>query len=357
LALASKSAGAVAVRHFPVGTGDLASAYADAHGIEQREAAEALATRTRFSIGRQWPHPAQSNAMTTSGAALAPVLARLSSEISATTDYFEFQRLAGRSPQLRLSVPGSRIAGFANWLSDMLQINVSSEEPALSAPRVLNFLEGMRGGLLKIGNHQFDFAGGRFVLSSNQPATAGAGQSLATRWKSASSQPATVQMIKPYFMAVVGVALVLLAATAGYYYVLAPIEQDSQTSANIYAATLSRMVRIRTDAPTAAEPTLWAKDLLAVGAAMPYDIKLKRIALVAGSPGLGTTLEISGTLPKNGNENLQLIGRFMSRLSASAALRRRVREVGFAGIGEDDTKDSKDTVFKIVGKVPSGSSP
>ena len=96
---------------------------------------------------------------------------------------------------------------------------------------------------------------------------------------------------------------------------------------------------------------------MAVGAAMPYDMKLQRIALVAGSASAGATLQVSGSLPKNASENLQLIGRFMSHLSASAALRRRLSEVDFAGIGGDDFKDSNETVFKIVGKVVPGSRP
>ena len=52
---------------------------------------------------------------------------------------------------------------------------------------------------------------------------------------------------------------------------------------------------------------------------MPYDMKLKRIALVTGAGTAGTTFEISGTLPRDGKDNLQLIGRFITRLTKSPA--------------------------------------
>ena len=101
--------------------------------------------------------------------ALAPVLNSLSGEIAATADYFEFQRLAGRAPDLQLSMLGARIAGFANWLGDMLQVDVTdapSGRTCAAASPALNLLEGMRTGLLKIGNQHFDFVGGRFVPSA-----------------------------------------------------------------------------------------------------------------------------------------------------------------------------------------------
>ncbi|HSS12792.1 MAG TPA: hypothetical protein VLL04_02790, partial [Rhizomicrobium sp.] len=199
LALANDSAGAVAVRQLPVGTAHLTEAYARAHGIESHEAAEALAARTRLSIGKEWPLPAGAPAAHTGTAmALLPMLEKLTGEIATTGDYFEFQRLAGRAGELTLSHLGARIAGFAGWLSDMLQIGVTdAERRQPDKPPVLNLLEGMRTGLLKIGNQHYDFSGGRFVLSGSQPSDA-ARQSVAARWKSASSQPVTVAMLKPF---------------------------------------------------------------------------------------------------------------------------------------------------------------
>jgi hypothetical protein len=285
------------------------------------------------------------------------LLERLSGEIGTTADYFEFQRLAGRALRLRLFLLGSRIAGFTDWLSDMLQIGVTADEPLSPAPRVLNLLEGMRSGLLKIGNQHFDFVDGHFVLAANQSVGAATGQSVAAKWKSASSQPVTVATLKPFLAPVAMAALVLTAAVAGYTYVLVPIDQENQVSASLYTATLARVTRSGPATPVTSEPVLWAKDLMTIGAAMPYDMKLKRIALVAGPPTTGTTLEVSGILPKAGSYNLQLIGRFMGRLTNSAALHRRLSEVDFDGVGEDDNKDSGDTAFKIVGKVLAGSRP
>src|SRR6185312_7848415 len=200
LALTNDAAGAVAVRQLPVGTASLAEAYAKAHGIEVPHAAEALASRSRLSIGQVWPLPPGTPAAHTgTHMALAPMLEKLTGEIAATGDYFEFQRLAGRAGELRVSQLGARIAGFAGWLSDMLQVGVSDADLSPDKTPALNLLEGMRTGLLKIGHQHYDFIGGRFVLSASQPGTAG-NRTVAEKWKSASSQPITLDVIKPFAM-------------------------------------------------------------------------------------------------------------------------------------------------------------
>ena len=370
LALTNDAAGAVAVRQLPVGTANLAEGYAKVHGIDVPLAAEALASRARLTIGQVWPLPPGTPAAHTgTHLALAPMLEKLTGEIAATGDYFEFQRLAGRAGELRLSQLGARIAGFAGWLSDMLQIGVADAELSSrdKAP-ALNLLEGMRTGLLKIGHQHYDFVGGRFVLSANQPGNA-ANQSVAARWKSASSQPITLDVLKPFAMplAAGGAGLAALAAT--WLFLLAPIQQESATAANLYGNTLTRIAQANVHAAKpAAEPVLWARDMMAVGSAMPYDMKLKRLALVQGTGTAGPSFELEGTLPKGGADNLQLIGRFMKRLTASQALRRRFTEVNFGGTTESQTqngeaaggavKDDSDAVFKLVAKVaPAGTTP
>jgi hypothetical protein len=357
LSLTNNSAGAVAVRHLPMGTADLTAAYAAMHGIDDKEAGTALALRPRLTIGKEWPAPANapSNFVGTH-MALVPILERLSGEVTATADYFEFQRLAGRAPDLQLSVLGSRIAGFSDWLSDMLHIGVSDagSEPQAAAAPALNLLEGMRTGLLKMGNQHYDFIGGRFVPSASSPAGSA---SAAAKWKSASSQQVALNDLKPFAAPIAAAAIFMLAVGGAYAFVLAPMDQESQTSLNLYSGMLSRMDQAKPHSVPVGEPVLWARDLMSVGAAMPYDMKLKRIALVSGAGSVGTTLEVSGTLPREGKDNLQLIGRFMTRVSASPALRRRLTEVTFAGAGQADSKDSEDTVFKIVGKVAVGPKP
>ena len=354
LALANDAAGAVAVRQLPIGTAHLTDAYARVHGIEAHEAAEALAVRTRLSIGKEWPLPAGTPAAHTGTAmALMPMLEKLTGEIATTGDYFEFQRLAGRAGELRLSHLGARISGFAGWLSDMLQVGViDAERRAPDKPPALNLLEGMRTGLLKIGNQHYDFSGGRFVLSGSQPSDA-AHQSVAARWKSASSQPVTLEMLKPFAMPLAAASLALTVLVSSYIFLLAPIEQRGATAANLYSNTLTRIAQAssRGPKPVAAEPVLWARDMMALAAMMPYDMKLKRLALVEGAGTAGATFELSGTLPKGDADNLQLIGRFMKRLAASPGLRRRFTEINFAGAGESDAKDSDESLFRIVAKV------
>jgi hypothetical protein len=370
LALTNDAAGAVAIRQLPVGTASLAEAYAKVHGIEVPHAAEALASRARLSIGQTWPLPSGTPAAHTgTHLALAPMLEKLTGEIAATGDYFEFQRLAGRAGELRLSQLGARIAGFAGWLSDMLQIGVADVELSCRAKApMLNLLEGMRGGLLKIGHQHYDFVGGRFVLSANQPGNA-ASQSVAERWKSASSQPITLEVLKPFAMPAAAAAGMLVMVACTWLFLLAPIQQENATAANLYGNTLTRIAQANVHAATTAtEPVLWARDMMTVGAAMPYDMKLKRLALVQGTGTTGPSFELEGALPKGGADNLQLIGRFMKRLSASQALRRRFNEVSFGGAAENQTqngevaqadlKDGGEAVFKLVARVaPAGGTP
>lgn len=357
LALANDAAGAVAVRQLPVGTASLTEAYARMHGIEPQDAAAALAARARLALGKEWPLPADAPAAQTgTHLALMPVLEKLAGEIAATGDYFEFQRLAGRAGELRLSQLGARIAGFAGWLSDMLQIDVADAGQALGKTPVLNLLEGMRTGLLKIGNQHYDFADGRFVLSANQPGGP-ANRSVAAKWKSASSQPVTLEMFKPFAAPLAGMGLALVLLAGAYVFLLAPIEQENATAANLYANTLTRIAQANVHAAKpVAEPALWARDMMAVSAAMPYDMKLKRLALVQGTGTAGASFELDGTLPKDGADNLQLIGRFMNRLSASSALRRRFTEINFGGAGENqakagETSDDGESAFKVIAKV------
>jgi hypothetical protein len=293
--------------------------------------------------------------------ALLPMLEKLTGEIATTGDYFEFQRLAGRASELTLSHLGARIAGFASWLSDMLQVGVTDAGRRQSEkPPVLNLLEGMRTGLLKIGHQHYDFVGGRFVLSVNQP---GAGnQTVAEKWKSASSQPITLEALKPYAMpaAAGGGALAVLACT--WLFLLAPIQQENETAATLYGNTLTRIAQANVHAAKpVAEPVLWARDMMAVSAAMPYDMKVKRLALIQGTGTAGASFELEGILPKGGADNLQLIGRFMKRLSGSQALHKRFSELNFGGAAEPDAKlgeasadptaQDGESVFKLVAKV------
>lgn len=369
LTLTNDAAGAVAVRQLPVGTASLAEAYAKVHGIDVPQAAQALSARSRLSIGPVWPLPPGSPAAHTgTHMAMVPMLEKLSGEIAATGDYFEFQRLAGRAGELRLSQLGARVAGFAGWLSDMLQVQVQDADLLPDRAPVLNMLEGMRTGLLKIGHQHYDFVGGRFVLSASQPGSAG-DQSVAAKWKSASSQPVTAEMLKPFAVPACLSGAFLAAVAAAWLFVLAPIEQSNETAANLYSNTLTRIAQDNVHASKpVAEPVLWARDVMAVSAAMPYDMKLKRLALIQGTGAAAPSFELEGSLPKGGTDNLQLIGRFMKRLSASQALRKRFAEIDFGGAAEGDAKlgeaassdpkDDGESVFKLVAKVtPAGVTP
>jgi len=326
-----------------------AAVSAAGHGIDRALKVRILDS----SIGKEYPLPASAPAAHTgTGMALMPLLEKLAGEIATTGDYFEFQRLAGRAGELRLSYLGARIAGFADWLSDMLQVGVTDAGRRQPPAPALNLLEGMRTGLLKIGNQHYDFSGGRFVLAANQqPGTAV--QSVAARWKAASSQPVTLETLRPFAMPLAAAVLGLTVLASAYVFLMAPVEQRADTAATLYGNMLNRTAQagMHGPKPVAAEPVLWARDMMALSAMMPYDMKLKRLALVQASGSTGATFELSGTLPKGDADNLQLIGRFMKRVSASPALRRRFTEINFAGAGEGDAKDSDESVFRIIAKV------
>ncbi|MBV9549204.1 MAG: hypothetical protein JO256_05965, partial [Alphaproteobacteria bacterium] len=166
LTMANEAAGAVAVRHIPIGTASLVEAYGAEYGLSFEEAAKLLKARPRMTLNGK-----QAHAGTASQAALLPGIDRFASEFAATADYFEYQRLSGRAPRLSLSVIGHEIAGFAEWLHKLLDMEVENAGAAILPDKagLLNFLEGMRSGLLKLGNQLYDFTGGRFVVSKLNP--------------------------------------------------------------------------------------------------------------------------------------------------------------------------------------------
>jgi hypothetical protein len=353
LAITSAAAGAIAVRNFPIGSASLVNAYSKEYGISTEDAESALKSRPRIGTGK-------ADAPTGSQLALLPMLNGLGEEVGATADYFEFQRLAGRAGSLQLSLLGARIAGFASWLTGMLSIDVS-ETAAVRPPKpVLNLLEGMRGGLLKLGNQHFDFVGGRFVRSANVGASGGSDeQGLVSRFKKASKQSLTLNDLKPAARPAAAVAAALVAIMGTYSYLLAPTDADLDATVRLYEGVLAQTARPAAqaaDAPTT-EPVLWAKDLVAISASLPYDVKLKQMVLLPASGSNGATLQISGLLPRAGQDNLQLIGRFISKLSASPKLRHRLGDISFAGVGQGTTDENPESQFSIVAKIAEGPKP
>jgi hypothetical protein len=351
LAIASAAAGAIAVRNFPIGSASLVNAYSKEYGISTEDAESALKSRPRIGIGK-------ADAPTGSQLALLPMLNGLSGEVGATADYFEFQRLAGRAGSLQLSLLGARIAGFAGWLTGMLNIDVSETATVRPPKPVLNLLEGMRGGLLKLGNQHFDFVGGRFVRSAAAGASTLDEQGLVSRFKKASKQSLTLNDLKPAARPAAAIAAALVAIMGTYSYLLAPTSADLEATVRLYEGVLTQTARpaAQADAPMT-EPVLWAKDLVAISGSLPYDVKLKQLVLLPASGSNGATLQIAGLLPRAGQDNLQLIGRFISKLSASPKLRHRLGDISFAGVGQGTTDENPESQFNIVAKIAEGPKP
>ncbi len=357
LAIASSAAGAIAVRNFPFGSRDLVNAYAKEHAISAEDAQSALGIRSRISAGKSLP----AGASTGSEAALLPILNNLAGEVSATADYFEFQRLAGRAASLQLSLLSSRVAGFANWLTSMLDIEISEGAPAQAPKPVLNLLDGMRGGLLKLGNQTFDFVGGRFVRSAvSGPSGASADDSLASRIRRASKQSLTLNDLKPAALPAAVIAAVLAMIVGGYSYVLAPKDAELEATVKLYEGVLAQSAQPRAQPAEVqtAHAVLWANDLVTIAGALPYNVKLKQMLLAPANGATGATLQITGVLPQSGQNNLQQIGRFISRISASKKLRHRLGDVTFAGIGQGEIKEEDaESEFRVVAKITQAPQP
>ncbi len=356
LAIASGAAGAIAVRNFPFGSRDLVNAYAKEHGIGTEDAEAALRSRSRITIGNAMP----ANASTGSQAALLPILNGLAGEVSATADYFEFQRLAGRAASLQLSLLGSRIAGFGAWLTSMLSLEVSEGAQAQAPKPVLNLLDGMRGGLLKLGNQNFDFVGGRFVRST---ASGSSGPSqddgLVSRIRKASKQPLTLNDLKPAAFPAALAAAGLAILVGAYSYLLAPKDAELEATVRLYEGVLAQSAQARTPVAEVqtANAVLWANDLVSVAGALPYNVKLKQLVLAPASGSDGASLQITGVLPQSGQNNLEQIGRFIDRLSSSKKLRHRLGDVTFAGVGQGESAEESASQFRLVAKVTGGPQP
>jgi hypothetical protein len=374
LTIANGSAGAVAVRHLPIGTSTLVSAYAQEQGLSFAEASSALHARARLPLSREKPWDENSPAAHVgSYLALGPILTRLKDEICATTDYFEFQRLAGRASSLSVHVTGDAIAGLGNWLGALLQMDVEvggsrdlSANPNISA---LNFLEGMRSGLLKLGNQLYDFSAGHFVPSrvGSNPASNGTAADrtlspMMQKLKSLSAQPVTLKDMQGYAPALCAVALAALTFYAANAYWLTPINNQLNASAASYDAVLAQPSPGSALQPAAnrhGEPVLWARDIMTIAAAMAYDMKLTHIEMSVARPGSDAALELTGSLPRNGSDNLQLIGKFMSRLASNPAATRRFGDFTFAGAsdaagpsaGADAAPDSGQMQFHLNAKL------
>jgi hypothetical protein len=369
LTIANGGAGAVAVRHLPIGTSTLVSAYANEHGLPFAEASAALRARPRIAMSRDKVMDEKSPAAQVgSYLALGPLLARLKEEITATTDYFEFQRLAGRASSLSVHVTGDAIAGMGNWLAGLLQMDVEVPEgrdlSATGKSSALNFLEGMRSGLLKLGNQFYDFAGGHFVLArvgGSAPGQADAALSpLMQKLKGLSAQQITVKDLRGAapVLAALGMAGMIFYSADTYW--LAPIDRQLSINAASYDAAIAGPGIAAPLQPAAAkqtEPVLWARDIMTIAAAMAYDMKLTHIEMTAARPGSDAGLELTGSLPKDGSDNLQLIGKFMSRLEASPAAARRFGDFTFAGAaaapatGADAAAGAGDMQFHLRAKL------
>lgn len=353
LTITSSAAGAIAVRNFPVGSDSLISAYSREYGISAEDAENALRSRARLGTGK-------ADAPTGSQLALLPMLNGLTGEVGATADYFEFQRLAGRAGSLQLSVLGARIAGFANWLTDMLSMEVSEAAYVRPPKPVLNLLEGMRGGLLKLGQQHFDFVGGRFVRSTAVGASGASDeQGLVSRFKRASKQSMTLSDLKPAARPAAALAAALVAIMGTYSYILAPRDAELEATVRLYEGVLMQSARPQAQSAQtpASEPVLWAKDLVSIAGSLPYDVRLKQLVLLPAAGSTGATLQITGLLPQGGQGNLQLVGRFIGKLSASAKLRHRLDDITFAGVGQGSTPENPESQFSIVAKISEGAKP
>jgi hypothetical protein len=374
LVVANADTGIVAVRRLSFGVFAVARAYAAEHGLTLEEAVTALHARGRLPALPGFGQEASPEYRTTTYMALAPLLTQLRDEITATIDYFRFERLAGRPAALSLVFSGSTLAGFDRWLADTLEIAVDAvEEPAMlvsdSDTWPLNLLEGARSGLLKLGNQPFEFSDGRFKAinavhagGAMKPASGLSAQlPFLQKLSSVKVSGATLTLNRERLMqGFAAVGMVVMAVLLNQSFLQSPAEMalagNSANYSSVAAQNLELVTRKAIDdrggERPGARPVLWAEDLASIGNAVSPNMTMLRIAsLTPQTPDGMPVLEISGVLPSDSAANLKVVASFIDRLGADMSFRRRFREIQFTGAGEAPANLGNRMTFKVTARA------
>ncbi|WP_439816525.1 hypothetical protein [Zavarzinia sp. CC-PAN008] len=349
--VADPETGAVALRTVDVGATSFAAALAEIMSIPLREAVAGLERRDGLPEN-QWTGTAP-RPLTSTSKALAPVLERLVAEIRTTLDYFSYHRLAGSPARLLLTGEGTRLQGFAQWLSRALGLEVEVAQPLLDsflkeaeAPQ-LNLLEGSPDGLLTLGKIEYRYLNGRFEPRQRKPATPVPGSGRAPAgvrlprlnlgalarhsgrpWRERINDPAVALPACLCGLVAAGLWLIIDGADAGHAAAQADLASAQAMQADVDAALARRAQRGAVDG---AARFLWTEKLLALSAALPDQMWLTRID-VAGEPGRPPQrLVLEGAVPANAAGQLDLVSRFVTRLEADADFMRDFRAVTFDG--------------------------
>lgn len=174
LLLADPLSGTVAVRRLGTGVLDFAAALAEATGIAPAEALSGLERRNCIPDARPPAEAGRAQAASATERALTPLLASLRDELRETLEYFLYQRLAHPPEALVAAGECARIRGLDAWLGAALELPLRAPpdlhgaflEAGTSA--VLNLLDGVPKGLLRIGGVDYEYKAGRFAADPAQ---------------------------------------------------------------------------------------------------------------------------------------------------------------------------------------------
>src|SRR6185312_6878172 len=117
---------------------------------------------------------------------------------------------------------------------------------------------------------------------------------LVARFKAFSSQPLSLESFRGLAMPFALIAVLAAGAWSTENFWLGPTDDALASSVSLYQGTLAQSAQ--KDSATAkvtAEPVLWARDILSLAGAMPYDMRLTRIQLVTTRPGTPPELQIT----------------------------------------------------------------
>jgi len=367
--IANAQTGIIAMRQFSLGALSLAEAYAVEHGLSLTESSAALGARSRLpsaAIVKDGGGPEHQTATFT---ALSPLLQQLCENIAATLDYFRFQRLAGRPAHLGLTFTGPSLAGLDRWLADALGLQVEIVANTISASEgmaetpSLNLLEGSRAALLKMGNQPFEFSKGRFVPMSGRRSDMPARKpeeklsfpwldKLSHRFGARQITLTRDSLLQPF--AAFGVLGLLLIANT--YLLIGPAEERLTDGVfaygNVAEASVAAVKGSAANAQDADQSALWADNLLAVGQALPPNMKLERLELAPaagkGGAGVDLNLAITGGLPLTTAGNFKSVAVFIDQLSKDKAFSRRFPQVRFTGAGKSTDQAHREMNFHVA---------
>ena len=358
IVLMAPSLGLVAVRTVPIGAMSLVESIAKANSVRTKDALATFEKQdylSRIAISDMPNDPAtESN----HERILRPQLKLLHDGIVQTVEYFDVNRLGGRTEQIEIHGHGEIVKGLSQWLAGQLAIPVTVAKHSLfdeflvrSRENPLNLLAGAEGGIITVGKVNYQFEEKRFVphkpLSersviveqSRRESREGRkrdgrkkrGQPVARHLRGRPASVAEMSMSSEalYFVGLTVVALVVVGV--GYFQYYEPVESSFKTATNTYASSFLKNSQLRLstqeggeigniEAYREADKVLWSEKFLAMGRYMSKemwltDVYLTNVKRTVNNTQISTKkLTMEGAVLPSTEGHIQLISEYIERL-------------------------------------------